>query len=486
MTNAEPTPEAQAETMAERRRRALEVNRTDQLADMRERLRELGDHTSLTELDAAMAGWQSTEWAGQYTDPLTGMLELTTADVKSALREQGIPQERLDSVQVCTVPQDDVSALMTPFADRSGLVTISDSVLSLAGQYAQYTGRGLARLSAGPVRGRLRAFRSVTRGTLEEDPAVLTAYLRYYNVNQRVYGLSAKLGLNASPKEAETGSLVALQATRFVIGHEIAHHALGHSSPASAFSPGERLPVCSPDQRRELDADMLAYRAAERAAERDFARVTAAVPAHGFTALLGALVAMVALHATERALFVRCGATHPPARARATLLLDQAPPAEQQIAGLFLHPLVTATEDASAFGEAGRPFDWERVAASRELSSSQPDSYLRAITLLDTLQCQSRDALVEILERTAPDAGVWLTDGARLVNAGEPAAALALWGVPEAVAERQCDPGRALRFHSLVAALRKSLTARGMPDRAILSTSVAAAQLTATALSEGR
>ncbi|MFE1455833.1 hypothetical protein ACFW7K_12690 [Streptomyces sp. NPDC058735] len=235
--------------MAERRRRALEVSRTDQLADMRERLRELGDHASLTELDAAMAGWQSTEWAGQYTDPLTGMLELTTADVKSALREQGIPQERLDSVQVCTVPQDDVSALMTPFADRSGLVTISDSVLSLAGQYGQYTGRGLTRLSAGPVRGRLRAFRSVTRGTLEEDPAVLTAYLRYYNVNQRVYGLSAKLGLNASPKEAETGSLVALQATRFGRGGEVQGIVLSGVSGFRVAEEGVRL--------REVDEVLL-------------------------------------------------------------------------------------------------------------------------------------------------------------------------------------------------------------------------------------
>ncbi|MFF6997736.1 hypothetical protein ACFY93_22630 [Streptomyces sp. NPDC008313] len=477
---AEPTPE----TMAQRRRRALEINRADQLADMRERLRELGDHASLAELDAGMAGWQRTEWAGQYANPMVGMLELTTADVKSALREQGIPQERLDSVQVCAVPQDDVSALMTPFADRSGLVRISDSVLSLAGQYSQYTGRGLARLAAGPVTGRLRAFRSATRGTWEEDPAVLTAFLRYYNVNQRVYGLSAKLGLHTSPQETEVGSLVALQATRFVIGHEIAHHALGHSSPASAFSPGEHLPVCSADQRRELDADMLAYRATVRASERDAAGVAAPVPAHGFIALLGALVAMVAVHATERALFVRCGATHPPARARATLLLDQAPPAEQQFAGLFLRPLLAATENASAFGEAGRPFDWEWVAASRDLSSSHPDSYLRAITLLDTLQCQSREALVQILERTVPDAGVWLTDGARLVGEGEPAAALTVWGVPEAAAKRLCDPGRALRFHSLVSALKESLTELGMPHRAILSTSVAAAQLAATAPAE--
>ncbi|TQE32616.1 hypothetical protein Sipo8835_19870 [Streptomyces ipomoeae] len=469
------------DSMAERKLRRLQVNRTDQLAHIREELLRLGDHESLRQLDASMAEWRKSEGAAPY-DPVTALMRHVTGEMKTALRDLGFPQERLDTVVVCSFPQDDVSAQMTPFADGSGLVEVSDSILTLAGEYGQFSGIGLARIgSRGALRGILEAFRAARGGAMGGDPAVLTALLRYYNVNQRVFGKSAKLGHRTSPQVMEVGSLVTLQAARFVIGHELAHHVLEHRTPLSAFSPGEHVPACTGDQRLELDADLLAYRATVRASERELAG-TPAEPAIQFSSLLGPLVAMLAVHVTEQALFVRSGTTHPPARTRAQLLLDRIDERERNVATLFLSTLLTATERSAVFDGSAPVFDWEWAVRSPDLLSSQPQEYLRTITVLDRLQSQSRDSLVEVMERMAEDAGSWVAEGARLAAAGNCVASLGCWGVDEATAAVLADPRRALLFHTLVDEIRTGLAKRGTPDTALLRVSVAAGCLAGSGL----
>jgi hypothetical protein len=81
---------------------------------------------------------------------------------------------------------------------------------------------------------------------------------------------------------------------------------LGHDLEPSGFTPGEHLPACAGDEQRELDADLLAYRALARSFETDLAAVPGMRVARPLP-LLGALIAMLAVHSTERALFVRCG-----------------------------------------------------------------------------------------------------------------------------------------------------------------------------------
>ncbi|MYV53945.1 hypothetical protein [Streptomyces sp. SID3212] len=469
------------ESMAERKLRRLLVNRTDQLAHIREELARLGDHESLRQLDASMAEWRKSEGPSPY-DPATALMRHVTEEMKTALRDLGFPQERLDTVFVCSFPQDDVSAQMTPFADGSGLVEVSDSILTLAGLYGQFSGIGLARIGArGPVRGLFEALRAARAGAMGGDPAVLTALLRYYNVNQRVYGKSAKLGHRAEPLVMEIGSLVTLQAARFVIGHEIAHHVLGHRTPMSAFSPGEHVPACSGDQRLELDADLLAHRATVRASEREFVG-TEAEPAVQFSSVLGPLVAMLAVHVTEQALFVRSGTTHPPARIRAKLLLDRIDEREQQVATLFLGTLLTATERSAVFDGSAPVFDWEWVDRSPDLLSTQPQEYLRSITVLDRLQSRSRDSLVELMERMAEDAGSWVADGARLASGGNYEGALRSWGVDAETVAVLADSRRALLFHTLVDEIRTGLAKRGTADTALLGASVAAACLAGSGL----
>ncbi|MFF2523866.1 M78 family metallopeptidase domain-containing protein [Streptomyces liangshanensis] len=467
--------------MAERKLRRMQVNRTDQLAHIRAELVRLGDHESLRQLDASVAEWRKSEGTAPY-DPVTTLMRHVTGEMKTALRDLGFAQERLDTVVVCSFPQNDVSAQMTPFADGSGLVEVSDSIMTLAGLYGQFSGIGLARIGArGALRGMIEAFRAAREGAMGGDPAVLTALLRYYNVNQRVFGKSAKLGHRASPHVMEIGSLVTLQAARFVIGHELAHHVLEHRTPLSAFSPGEHVPACTGDQRLELDADLLAHRATERASEREFAG-TAAEPAIQFSSLLGPLVAMLAVHVTEQALFVRSGTTHPPARTRAKLLLDRIGEGEQNVATLFLGTLLTATERSAVFDGSAPVFDWEWVVRSPDLLSTQPQEYLRTITLLDRLQSRPRPSLVEMMERMAEDAGGWVAEGVRLAVAGNCAAALVSWGVDEETATVLADPRRALLFHTLVDEIRTGLAQRGTPDKELLGVSVAAACLVGSGL----
>ena len=193
--------------------------------------------------------------------------------------------------------------------------------------------------------------------------------------------------------------------------------------------------------------------------------------------MLGALVAMLALHATEQALFVRRGVSHPPARARAALLLEQLGSQEQQFTRLFLSSLLSATENACAFSESARVFDWQWVAAAPALSSAQPVEYLRRIAELDALQCWSAEALADVMEVLDRQTGVRVAEGARLATGGRPEAALLSWGLSEDVVAALCDPDRALLFHTLVSRLRRSFTELGMPRSPALTAAVTAAQL---------
>ncbi|MFS8199268.1 hypothetical protein ACLVWQ_11335 [Streptomyces sp. CWNU-52B] len=472
------------ESMAARKLRLMQINRADQLAHIREELLRLGDHESLGALDATMSDWRNSEWASEGDDPATASLRLVTEQVKTALRDLGFSKERLDSVLVCSFPKDDVSAQMTPFADGSGLVEVSDSILTLAGQYSQFSGIGLARIgSRGRLRGFFEALRAAREGAMGGDPAVLTALLRYYNVNQRVYGKSAKLGHRVGPGVVEVGDLVMLQAVRFVVGHEIAHHVLEHRTPVSAFSPGEHIPACSGDQRLELDADLLAYRAVGRALEREF-EGTETEQAIQFPSLLGPLVAMLAVHVTERALFVRSGTTHPPARTRAQSLLDRIDERERKVAMLFLSTLLTATERSAVFDGSEPVFDWEWVVRTPDLTSPQPQEYLRRVAMLDQLQSRPRESLAEVLERTAETAGSWVAEGARLAAGGDGTAALRSWGVDEETVAVLTDPRRALLLHTLVDEVRTGLVRRGTADAALLTVSVAAGCLAGSVLGD--
>ncbi|KDN81197.1 hypothetical protein KCH_70080 [Kitasatospora cheerisanensis KCTC 2395] len=452
-------------------------DRQQQLASMREELDALGDARGRADLDGAMSGFLGSEWA-DHQDPVTALAEQLTDDLTSALAELGTAPAQLAGVVATFTLQDDASARLRPFADGSGLVMVSDAVLTAADVYAAAAAGSLARLAEGGVLRRLwRAAGAHRRGAFARDPQVLTGLLRYYHVHQRVYGLSGKLGVRVGGDGGQIRTLLNVQAARFVFGHELAHHVLGHGRAVSGFSPDERLPVCSAAQQQELDADLLAHRASVRALERDLASVPQLAELAGLIAVLGSLTAMLALHSTERALFVRCGNTHPPAGDRAARLLARLSDRHQQFAAMLLGSLLPVTEQACAYRPDATPFDPALPGRVRELETPHPAAYLAKIGALDTLLCRPTGWLVQVLADADPEGAPQLGTGARQAADGEAEQALLTWGLAPALAARTADPGQALTFHTLYSRLRTAMTAAGMPTEQRLALPLAAARL---------
>ncbi len=471
-----------AASMADRRHALLRADREAQLEGMRERLGDLGAERDLRQLDAARADWLASPWARDDGDAVAGYVDLVAGQVKVAMADLGASAERLDSVRVVATLNESVSAQLTPFADGSGLVNVADATISLCAHYARFLAVSLAGFASGSrARTLWRVARATARGGLAGDPDALTALLRYYATNQRIFALAGKLDLRLAPEAEPIAGLLAHLAAQFVVGHEIAHHVLGHRSAPSALSPDEYLPACSEGQRRELAADLLAHRAVRRAGEREFAGVPGIARALDLGSL-GPLIAMLAVHLTERALFVRRGCTHPPARVRTALMLDQLNPQMRQFGTTFLDAPLAATEAAATTSEAARPFS-PGMFGSAPVHTPLPGSYLRTITVLDALQCRPASLHLSMLVQEARETGAaWMGEGARLVMAGEPAVALRRWGVPGPEVERICDRRRALTFFALLESVRRAFAARGLPDAHVLACALAAAMLTAARL----
>jgi hypothetical protein len=267
----------------------------------------------------------------------------------------------------------------------------------------------------------------------------------------------------------------------------VAHHVLVHSPAASGFSPADDLSACSDSQQRELEADLLGYRAAIRVGERVVAETPVAaqlelLPEGG--AAVGALIGMVAIHGTEQAIFVRSGRTHPPAPARAARLMEQFSPRIRDFAQIFLSDLLSATSWAVDFSPAGHRFNLEWFTQTPRVNSPQPRSYLNMIAQLDILQSRSRQDIAQSLENMDAASTASLADATRAALAGDAEAALLGWGIPEPRTAELCDPHRALEFSILVEELKASFNRLDLPEGAPLPTAVVAAQLLAQPLGE--
>ncbi|GAA5172987.1 MULTISPECIES: hypothetical protein [Amycolatopsis] len=472
------------DSQAKRRYELLEPDRHVQTESLRQRMAELSADSELGRFETMLEEWSQSEWA-HYGNPVSAMVETVTDQIKGAMADLGADPARLATVHVGTTLADDVSAQMQPFSDGSGLVTVADSIFSLMTVFAGYAGSALHRVGDGPAPKKLwRLLVAMRRGALGEDPAVLTGLLRYYNVNQRVYGLAAKLDRRSGAGAEQVASLIALLGAQFVIGHEVAHHVLGHDSGPSGFFPGEHLPVCSAEQQPELDADLLAYRAVVRVSEREMAG-TPAASAGGVFALLGALVAMVTIHVTERALFVRRGCTHPPAGVRADLLVERVDQRSQQFVRLLFRNLLAAAEDSSEFGPGARVFDGDDFGKLAEISTPVSPEYLRSITAFDLFLCRPPDFLAGELGRIAEEDGAgFLATGGEAMAAGDLATALRLWGVDDGTAALVLDPRRALTFHSLLEAVRDGVLRQGVPKDRARTVAMIIARLTEVSLKD--
>ena len=469
---------ADPESMARVLANTVRINREDQMEDVIQGLVDLGAADDLTQLKASVHEWQESEWIGRYPNPVDGVATHLAGEVLAAMAELTDQPERLARVCVVTLNQERVTARLRPLRDGSALVYFSDATFTLCYLYAGCAADGVARLHSGRrLRDLWRMTRAGRTNSMGTDRELLGGLLRYYLVNQRVYALAAKLGHQLTADAEDICAWLTGQAVSFVLGHEIAHHALDHSPAESASSPADDLSACTLSERKEFEADLLGYRAAVRVGTE----TPVATPALG--AALGALIGMLAIHVTEQGLFIRRGRSHPPAPARAARLLNQFSDPVRQFAELFLADLLAATRQAADFSPTGRPFDAGWFSRTRQVNSPQPPHYLQAISLLDRLQCRSREQQAASLAVIDEDSPVPLAEGTRAGLAGDARAALLEWDVPGVKVDELCSLHRALEFSTLVRELRESFKARGVPKESLLAGSVIAAQLLAQPLS---
>ncbi|WP_346055356.1 MULTISPECIES: hypothetical protein [Amycolatopsis] len=452
--------------------RTLEPDRDAWSEHVRERLAELGAEAHLSRFDGNAAEWGDSPWT-HHGSPVAGMVQELAGQVKNGMAALGAEPARLSTVYVTTTLQHDVSAQLQPFPDGSGLVTIADSVFGLISPLARHAAAALDRLNSRPAPARIaRSYWAAARGSLAEDPDLLFALLRYYTVNQRVFGLAANLVRPLTTRAENIALLISHFAFQFVIGHEIAHHVLAHgSAPGGAQPSGGHLPVCSEDQRRELEADLLAHRAV--LAE---ARAGGSVAHPSVLALLGAFVAMVAIHLSERGLFLRYGFTHPTAASRAERLYGEADPQARLVTRLFTNALLPAVESAATFAPGATVFDADRYAGSPLIDTPQPSQYLHTIAGCDRLLCRPPGFLMTKLGEVADVTGLpALRAGVAAIDSGDTGGALRSWGVRPDVTAGLLDAAQPLTFHTVLEEIRKGLLRQGLPaEHGRLSAIVAA------------
>lgn len=457
--------------MAQRQLEIIAPEREEQAREIRAELLAKGDIDALHRLDAAEADVVKAGWTGGH--PMDALVGSLTDQLTPAMRDLGAAPERLASLCVTLVLQDDVSAQLVSFEDGSGMVQMSDAAMSLCSLYAQVIGSGLSGIGTRTrLGGMWRAFRAARQGRVNLDPELLTGLLRYYNIHQRLFGLAGKLGLRLTPAAEPMAALIGMQAWLFVLGHEMAHHVLGHE-----VGPHGSSTACSADRQRELDADRLAYAAVSKSQGGEFGGVFGLGP-------LSALTAMFALHSTETALFLRLGNTHPPASVRAALLLDRLSDQEQKVAAIVAADLQTATDASSSFGPNTPVFDWTTFLANPVIGSPHSSEYLNRIPVFDAAQCQSSDQFVRFFHRMDEEEGTHLAPTAERARRGDAEGALTAWGVPAGVVTTLCDMSSPVTFHALFDSLRTAATANAtVPARAEMAVAISAAMLVAPTIS---
>jgi hypothetical protein len=431
-----------------------------------------------------------------FDTPLREGLTGIGAEVVDALVQLGRPQAALENLTVGLTADDGWTAWYERKTDESGLVVISDSLVTLCSAYCEYEGRAIGRLMGDPMDSRW--IRMLGRALLTrwipigEDYRLLAGILRYHNVTRRAYGIPAILNFAPRPVDEQgwnldlgMRNLLLEYGLRFSVGHEAAHHDLGHGTPSDP-----------PFEQRELDADTLAlFTAAEiyahdnSAADLDFLPERWRREAAEFHALLGALITMFALYTTERGLFVRRGHTHPPAETRGNRLLAEilSPERQGRLEGMigrrdprmtmrfqkergmvvtYTRNMALATLAAIRFDDDAPAFDWTAFAASDRIEQPR-NGHIAHIAELDRLMCSPPATLAHKFETRLDPEGI------RLALAGDTTEALLAWGVAPTTVKKIHDGSGVLAFHTLVEAISATLPAGA--DRVRLA--VAAATL---------
>ncbi|MEV3938742.1 hypothetical protein AB0K52_22565 [Glycomyces sp. NPDC049804] len=465
------------ETEADRRARYLRVNRYDQVAewlDTIERFTAGNENDRTREYALSQMSWLDPVDPADPAHP-DNMLDTIGRQLLESMTRYGIDPAPFASLRIIGTAHTDVTAQLNQYGDGSALIMVSDAVFVALNMFCRFTTIGIAPAVVPEVFKRLRYLRRASkRGSVFEDEDIISWILRYYLIGQRLEGSGGQIILFLNPREEQIFNALYASAIRFVIAHELAHRALRHSPERAGFGPGVEVPACSPDQRRELEADWLALRVVLDDWRRQIAGPANLVQDMEVFSVLGIVSSLLTLHTIEKAVFVRNGHTHPSAEVRGSQVLKMAHPFAASIVSLFLPSLQRIADRASTFDEMAALLDWPRIKAGPyDIDRDMPRDHVEFARYLDAAQCMPRNELLARLQRSGPA----IANGSTCLRDGRLREGLRAWNLEEADIEAIVDPSQALTFHSLVEAVRDGWKRLPLTDPLRDDASIAAASL---------
>lgn len=431
-----------------------------------------------------------------FGESLSQVLDAAAADLASAFTTLG-RGDRLSRLVVIAAKSQWVSAQYAPYDDESGLVVVSDSLAGLCTSYCQHLSWELAPIfdTTSFLKLLLRLAAALFKGTLVGDPARLASVLRYHHINRRAHGVATVLLTQQDRRNGDgnehhnEGDLFLLMTIRFLLGHEMAHHALAHHAE------------CSQSPEQESQADFLALRAGnlvnagvmkKHASDVPFVREQWLEDAGEFYGLVSAVIGMLAVQSLEEALMVRRGRTHRPARERAARLIElslsdariheheralgrrdasfrRRIESERNALQSLTRSLAAATDKAADFRASPANFDWAGLPTAQVVVPGE--DHLREVARLDGLLSQPDASLAAALAHSP------LHDGALYTLAEDTRQAMRAWKVPDATIRTVHDETTALAFYTLVHFIRTASKAYGLSGKDLHELPIVAATL---------
>ncbi|MBT3151254.1 hypothetical protein HTV45_10225 [Streptomyces sp. CHD11] len=421
-------------------RARIRYSRRDALARFLGTLRSHGHHVHAESVAAAIEAWD--EHGG---DPAEENCDAVGEVVAVALAELGHDRAAPENLEVCPVARQAISATARGYEDGSALALVSDSLVAFAMLYAQHLADARTKESA------LATARSVFRRYFRDesglDEDLLAASLRFSALHQRVLGGPVTPFPVLTDRQQTDADWYLTHCLRFVVAHEYAHVLLGHGTAAPGVSS------CAGDPGWETEADELALRTVLHAWRRHG-------PGTRLHAGLGALLAVVVVHFSERALFIHRGTTHPPATERLDRLVRSLPPHVALLVGQYGSTLMGLTDRAAHFGAGAAPVPWQPVldhprVRRQGIWLDHRDDLARYAEI----QSHAPHELVAALREGDARHGTAVSAGAEAVLAGRTGDGLRLWGLPPRRVEEITDPALPLSFWGLLDEIHTTLPA---------------------------
>jgi Peptidase U49 len=395
----------------------------------------------------------------QDQDPMFVVLQMLNEELDRTLESLGMNRAAAAGFVCCSVGAPVVNAWRTEFPDGSALVHLTGAldlvIREMAGLLALVWRRYLANMPF--LLGR-RDTEAPGRVLDEKSETyVFAALLRYRAIQQRVWGRPSGL-VFMEPAETHY-QLARIDAIRFILAHEYAHHVLGHRMGDPQLTPDEG------SQRQELEADDLAL-------DLVFAQE---VSEHSVMSL-GVFAAMMALRFADHGSFIRRPHTHPPIEERLEKLLSRSSVSARFVLSLCAEAFDQAV-DAAIDPHSSLPTDaWERLLATPLVHLVEGDrEEVDMMANVDRILTFSEEQIGNALNTIEDEVGIDLSSGFAALRRGELREALNSWNVAHQDIDRICDPTLELSYYQV----HKAMIDTGLARRSdnILHTAILASLL---------